>query len=208
MISAATPSKDAMCTTGDPGDCIGQEVGKPTPSFATPPQDIFAHIGQVTPMDKVRKPTPSVATPFFATSPQDTIFGTSELRNAIGHDFGKTTPPKDATFAAGEPPDAIANDAGKPTPNVVTPIVETPPKTPYLAWVSLEIPLNTKLENRRQASRRPTGAIFGINELRNAVGHDGGKPTPRDAIFCAGVTRDATEDDVGKQRQASRRQSS
>jgi hypothetical protein len=42
--SVAMPTKDAIITTGDPGDAIGQEVGKSTPSVAlltvAKPQDI------------------------------------------------------------------------------------------------------------------------------------------------------------------------
>jgi hypothetical protein len=76
---------------------------------------------------EVGEPTPSVATPFFATTPQYAIFGTDEPRDAVGHDFIKlapsvATPPKDTTFTADEPPDAIGNDAGKPMQSVATPI--------------------------------------------------------------------------------------
>jgi hypothetical protein len=72
------------------------------------PQDVTEH--------DAGKPTPSVATP-----PQDGIFGTEELRDAIGQHFKPTpsvaTSPKDAIFTAGEPLYHIGHGAGKRTPS-------------------------------------------------------------------------------------------
>jgi hypothetical protein len=57
MPIVATPSKDTIFTTGDPGEAIGEAAGKPTPSvatpiIATPPKDtIFAQMEKGTSMD-------------------------------------------------------------------------------------------------------------------------------------------------------------
>jgi hypothetical protein len=84
---AATPSKEAILTTGDRGDAIGQ-VGKPTPSVATPTQNAIFRTDEHRDAigHEVGKPTPGIATTL-----------------------------KDVTFTAGEPPDVIRNYARKLT---------------------------------------------------------------------------------------------
>jgi hypothetical protein len=107
--------------------------------------------------------TPSVATSLFATPSQHVIFGTSKLRDAIGHDVGKqapsvATPTKD-TFSACKPVDTIGNAAGKSKLGVAT------------------------LSN---------DVIFSIGEPRDANGHDVGKPTPSvTTTFVVTPTQDA-----------------
>jgi hypothetical protein len=54
----------------------------------------------------------------------------------------------------GKPREAMWHDAGRTTLSAATPVAQRRKSTPYLLWMSLGETYETKLENRRQASRR------------------------------------------------------
>jgi hypothetical protein len=86
-----------------------------------------------------------------------------ELRDDIRQDncnpttraatIGVATPTQNVIFCAHEPRNTTRHDAGKPTPSVATTIVQRR-NISYIAYMSLGMPYDTTLTNRRQASRR------------------------------------------------------
>jgi hypothetical protein len=103
--------------------------------------------------------------------------------DAIRHDAGKTTPTQNSKSSKEKYQDDMRQDAAKPAPSVTTPIVPTPTQESTKSGGEPGKAMQQDVGKPKPSIATPivappTQEKFSVEERREAIRNDAGKPTP------------------------------